>query len=1080
VPPELEAQRIQLLDLWAEANRAACAEQPLLLVVDGMDEMALGAVTIADLLPTELGPYVHVLVSSRPNPVPMQQVWPEHPLRAAVVLPLHELESVEMSALLVRQGSAPEVALALADRMVEVTGGEPLLSRFVAQDVAAGGEDMLERLERDPPAGVRDYFLRQFSQLDARAAGRTAWDVLGLLLVARGGMALEDLAAVLDMPVRNVNHAIEPIRRFLLGNDRLELMHDEFRVVLTANFSPRERAEYRRRLRHWSASFGAAGWPDDTPDYVLDSYAALLREEDLHEALYALIDQRWMQLRAARTGSYHAFAQDILLMIAAAAAKTPPDLGQQLRGVHIYVTLGSMARSLPAVALGVLARAGHVTLAEGYADLINEADAKSSAYCHVATGLVRRGEIREAVEAIRRALVAAEAISLEELQVQALAQVAATMAEAGRPEQASDPIALALGAAEAISTEDRRIQALAQVAAAMADVGQGEQAALFAEEALEAIEADPDLYDNQAVLGAVAVVLAKTGQVAQAVDLAARARAAASSFPDDSLRSVVLALINTGHSAEAEILAGRARAAAEEIIDDSFRAGALAEVAVALAEAGQAPQAVAVAEDARRLAEVSSGWLGNSVLERVALALATVGQGELACAAANAIPSDSHRSQALAAVAGALADGGSLVQAVELAKETLAATEAIPSEETRSRALAQTIKDLAAAGQVENAVALAERVRNLAEAVPDRQFRAEALAELAVMLAEMRQTKSASSLCEEVLDLARAIRYDESRVQVHAKMVSVLGMTGQLDRAVALAETIGSAAAGISSHWSRARALTAVAVGLANAGQPERASVLAEQAMIAAQAEHGSSRALEEVTAALARTGLVEHALEAAEAIPSDWARTRALAKVAVALAREGRPEQVMVLANRIRILTETMPDDWFAVEALAGAVAALAAAGQAVQAVHFAEQANRLAEGIAYKDSRVRILAQLASAMISLGRVERAAALAKDALQVAEHIPEVAGVRALMDAAGILARAGQAEQAQTVASRAMTPTAVTDRFAFFDLLPLVLRVIRTAEGDATTQVDMAGVVVETERWWSVSSDVIPEVNLEI
>lgn len=66
VPAGLEAQRSQLVHLWAEAKATASASRPLLLVVDGLDEMATGKVTIAGLLPAELGPYVHVVVTSRP------------------------------------------------------------------------------------------------------------------------------------------------------------------------------------------------------------------------------------------------------------------------------------------------------------------------------------------------------------------------------------------------------------------------------------------------------------------------------------------------------------------------------------------------------------------------------------------------------------------------------------------------------------------------------------------------------------------------------------------------------------------------------------------------------------------------------------------------------------------------------------------------------------------------------------------------------------------------------------------------------------------------------------------------------
>jgi hypothetical protein len=57
-----------------------------------------------------------------------------------------------------------------------------------------------------------------------------------------------------------------------------------------------------------------------------------------------------------------------------------------------------------------------------------------------------------------------------------------------------------------------------------------------------------------------------------------------------------------------------------------------------------------------------------------------------------------------------------------------------------------------------------------------------------------------------------------------------------------------------------------------------------------------------------------------------------------------------------------------------------------------------------------------------------------------------------------------------------VAPTTVTDRFAFFDLLPPVLRIIRSAEHGTTPQLDLAGVIVETERWWPLSSRVIVEV----
>jgi hypothetical protein len=92
VPAELETQRSQLLALWTAASDMASAERPLVLLVDGLDEMASGPVTICDLLPAELGTYVHVLVSSRPDPESTALVAPEHPLRRAQVIRLRRLD----------------------------------------------------------------------------------------------------------------------------------------------------------------------------------------------------------------------------------------------------------------------------------------------------------------------------------------------------------------------------------------------------------------------------------------------------------------------------------------------------------------------------------------------------------------------------------------------------------------------------------------------------------------------------------------------------------------------------------------------------------------------------------------------------------------------------------------------------------------------------------------------------------------------------------------------------------------------------------------------------------------------------
>ena len=87
-PPGVTELRAQLSELWAAASERATIERPLLLIVDGLDEMAAEAIAIADLLPTALGAHVHVVVSSRTKPDPRDAVPPEHPLQRAHVLEL--------------------------------------------------------------------------------------------------------------------------------------------------------------------------------------------------------------------------------------------------------------------------------------------------------------------------------------------------------------------------------------------------------------------------------------------------------------------------------------------------------------------------------------------------------------------------------------------------------------------------------------------------------------------------------------------------------------------------------------------------------------------------------------------------------------------------------------------------------------------------------------------------------------------------------------------------------------------------------------------------------------------------------
>ena len=275
VPSDLEALRSQFSALWArwlETSRG-----PAALLVDGLDEMEPGAVTVATLLPDRVGPEMQILVTSRPNPDPASVVPAGHPLAPGRRFRVPAFDRDDLAALLRHQGAPEASARAWAAEVLTLSQGEPLLARFIGEEaVAAGG--IPPALRAQAPRGVRDYFARQVAALTAAAEGALTRDVLGTLTVARGGLTRRDLADLLEAEPVDVARVLKPVQRFLLGRDRLELMHLELREALRDEFSPKHLRACTTRLLTWCAAAARAGWPADTPLYVLEHSARHLEE----------------------------------------------------------------------------------------------------------------------------------------------------------------------------------------------------------------------------------------------------------------------------------------------------------------------------------------------------------------------------------------------------------------------------------------------------------------------------------------------------------------------------------------------------------------------------------------------------------------------------------------------------------------------------------------------------------------------------------------------------------------------------------------------------------------------------------
>jgi hypothetical protein len=851
VPVAFQAQRAQFTRLWEDAATAASAERPLLLLIDGFDELAAEKVTIADLLPSFMTPYVHVAVFSRPNPSPREKVPLEHPFRRAEVIRLDPLGLRDIRDLLQSEGPDTDRADALALRVLDATRGVPLFARFVCEDISRVGEQALLDLEEHPPEEVEEYFHRQFEQLDSLTEGEEIIDVLGLMLVSHGAMSIEEMAETLSHSPRQVRRAIESVQRFLLGSDRFQLMHLQLRKAIAEDFSEAQCEEYRGKLLTWCRSFADAGWPTTTPDYVLEHFATHLREAQDRPALYALVKKRWMQLKAVRTGSHRSFAADMLLAADTAACEDPPNLAEEFRCSLAYATLGSLVARLPVNTLGIYARLGQLTKAMDYSSLIPDIAQRSAAYCSISHALAQESASEQAISVAMLAVAAAERIEDLPEQVPAMIGVAEVLGQAGDRAQAEAMLERAFTLAEGLRPGYQdfivgnrltgHADAVREIAKAAAKVGPSaplvealEGALDRAVVALEAVK-ERQSFDDQngrAEVVSVVVALVRLGRVEQALSAVRRVstkhknavmgyaieRLARDGEADRAAELTEQALA-AGQILEEEGIyledaaqdlaevgkANWALAVAQRITGHDYKGQALAAVALAFAQAGEAEQARRAAEQAVQAVKATDRWSRPRVLAQVAEMLAQAHESRLAARAATDTLDQVQRAQddewpksrdMLGSVALAFAWAGETEQARQVAEQASQQPKDPSDRWYEDRRLAQAF---ALIGDVDQAWALAqddhdvrynvaqallrsgrpELLLSLPDRAPDPEFRDEVLNDVATLLLKAGEL-------DQALTATKMIKNDDRRASVITRALQALSETNQPSQAVPL------------------------------------------------------------------------------------------------------------------------------------------------------------------------------------------------------------------------------------------------------------------------------------------------------
>jgi AAA ATPase domain len=466
----------------------------------------------------------------------------------------------------------------------------------------------------------------------------------------------------------------------------------------------------------------------------------------------------------------------------------------------------------------VQVRAGHAEngvstfeLAREAASSLPDAATRAEVIGEICRSQAQAGQVDAAREA---------ALGVEDPQARAKALVPIALAQndAGRRQDAASTFELARAAAEEIANAQERAMVLAAIGQIQVEAGHGEDGARTFE-AAEAAARTGDAVTAGGLLAILSEMRLRLGQFDAG-------RTTASSIENAEYRALTLIRVadaeaRGGHTDQAATTLWTAYQASKEVADLVDRAGAMAAVAVALAELGapeasphpRSPAAERVeAAEARALELLAAALVQRrtgaetareafaaakaaaeaiaepadrtALLETITLLL-TEGPGGQDPQRRGQTPDAEvtrlqlRRTDVLLSIARAESEDGRSEQATATFRAAQEATSGISDAGMRARSLTGIARACAEAGQLEEAAATLEKAQTAAAQVENPQSRAFVLSEIAVERARNRPVAELASAVE----AARSLPDAEARVVALAGIGQVQAQAG--DRAAA-------------------------------------------------------------------------------------------------------------------------------------------------------------------------------------------------------------------------------------------------------------------------------------------------------
>lgn len=615
-PATREPQLLTLLDEAARRCRDRRGER-LVLLVDGLDEEeGSDGHSIAGVLPARPPFGLRVVVAGRPHP-PIPGYLPAHH-------PLHDHSVV--------RHLAPVPA-----------------AKAVKEDAAHDLERVL-------------------------TGDDTGQQILGVITAAGAGLTADDLADLVRVVPWLVDRHLRTHRIYQRSvRDGYQLAHQELDTGAANSLGRRCLDEHRARLREWANRYRDAGWPEETPAYLLHEYVPkLLAIGDLDAVVDLTTDRTRYDRILAATGGDAVALRDLDSALQYAVARSDPGAACLIR-LHQLRLIARNAHIPPGLA-ALWAALGHPDRAAALAHGLPE-DARREARIEIGAALVGAGALptaeawhsttpdAERHDLLQRmaetALTAEAQAAVERLAAASpkpsvvLYRLARTAAERGDfagaealrdrhslkiPYTLGQALAAAghIDAAEAMagSISDRwaRSEVLQAVARAIAGTGDADRAARIA-------ESMPSEHRKQATLLTVVRRLAATGHLDAALTLGRNL--------DPELQPLIVIHIVNGRLVQAAATdPGSILDMAEQIAAEYPRLAILAQTGELLA-----PDSPVGEKAAKQLGMISdSGWL-DALFARLANEVARNGTYADAMRVALLVPSSEERAKAIDVVA---------------------------------------------------------------------------------------------------------------------------------------------------------------------------------------------------------------------------------------------------------------------------------------------------------------------------------------------------------------------------------------------------------------------------------------------